>query len=58
MMATISEVVQLASFFAGKDQVKETSKNKVQCVAAQRHGDLYALGVDRHVKVIYLLLLS
>ena len=55
MMATISEVVQLASFFAGKDHVKETSKNKVQCVAPQRHGDLYALGVDRHVKVIYLL---
>ena len=51
MMATISKLVQLASFFAGKDQVKETLKNKVTCVAAQRHGDFYAIGVDRHIKV-------
>ena len=51
MMATISKIVQLASFFAGKDQAKETSKNKIISVAAQRNGDLYVLGVNRHVKV-------
>lgn len=50
-MATISKVVQLATFFAGEDQAKETSKNQVMCVAAGRDGDLYVLGVGRHVKV-------
>ena len=50
-MATVSKVAQVASFFAGEDQVKETVKNKVICVAAQRHGDFFAIGVNRHAKV-------
>ena len=52
-MATVNKVAQVASFFAGKDQVKETVK--IICVAAQRHGDFFAIGVDRHAKVNYLL---
>ena len=51
IMATVSKVAQVASFFAGKDQVKESVKNKVHCVAAQRHGDIFAIGVYRHAKV-------
>ena len=49
-MATVSKVSQVASFFAGKDQVKETVKNKT--VAAQRHGDVFVIGVSTHAKVI------
>jgi hypothetical protein len=51
MMATVSKVAQAASFFAGKDQTKESLKNKVLCVAAQRYGDFFAIGVDKHAKV-------
>ena len=51
MMATVSKVAQVASFFAGRDQIKESVKNKVHCVAAQRCGDIFAIGVDRHAKV-------
>ena len=51
MMATVSKVAQVASFFAGRDQIKESVKNKVHCVAAQKCGDIFAIGVDRHAKV-------
>ena len=51
MMATVSQVAQAASFFAGKDQTKESVKNKVLCIAAQRYGDFFAIGVDKHAKV-------
>ena len=51
MMATVSKVAQVASFFAGRDQIKESVKNKVHCIAAQRCGDIFAIGVDRQAKV-------
>lgn len=57
MMATVSKVVQLASFFTGKDLAKETSKNQVICVATQRHRDLFVIGVDKHAKVNLLIML-
>lgn len=51
MMATETQLVQLASFFSGADAVKQTSKNYVACVDANRQGDFFAVGVHKRIKV-------
>ena len=51
MTATGTQFVQLASFFSGVDAMKQTSKNDVACVAANRQGDFFAVGVHKHIKV-------
>ena len=60
MMATGTQLVQLASFFAGTDARTQTSRNDITCVDANRHGDLFAVGVHkriRYVCMVYMLLL-
>ena len=47
MMATDTQLVQLASFFAGADARTQTSKNDITYVDANRQGDLFAVGVHK-----------
>lgn len=51
MMATGTQLVQLASFFDGTDARTQTSRNDITCVDANRHGDLFAVGVHKRIKV-------
>jgi hypothetical protein len=53
MMATGTQLVQLASFFAGADVMTQTSKNDISCVDANRQGDFFAVGVHKRIKVCH-----